>query len=163
MIVTSGAVDFLRARPSVKHRSMSEIARFQPCFRIWRPVSMLPRKSFLRPARFALASKPRPRPESRDSPGITAKQRETSPGGGIRAERLVTQEWLRGRVRFAKSPIIRPDLDSGTTPSTLPKFVRNCRLLCQASRARITPRSPRLACYHCQTGNGFWKIGGLSD
>jgi len=34
------------------------------------------------------------------------------------------------------SPIISPDLDSGKALATLPKFVRNCRLLCQAVRTQ---------------------------
>ncbi len=108
LIVTPGAVDFLRARPSVKHRSMSEIARFQPCFRIWRPVSMLPRKSFLRPARFALAPKPRPRPESRDSPGITAKQRETSPGGGDKSRASRDARMVEGKSSVREIPHYPP-------------------------------------------------------
>src|SRR5713226_7405490 len=62
-----------------------------------------------------------------------------------------------------ESPNSCPELESGNAHLTLPKFVRNCRLLCQAIQARITPRSPRHACYQCQTGNGFRKIGGLSD
>jgi len=70
---------------------------------------------------------------------------------------------VEGSIPISESPVFSPDLDSGNPMPTLPKFVRNCRLLRQASRARIMLRSPRLACYQCQTGNGFWKIGGLSD
>src|SRR2546426_12704638 len=68
-------------------------------------------------------------------------------------------------VEEEKSPIISPDPESGSFLRTPPKFVRNCDLHCQASRARITPRSPRLACYQCQTPKWFCfrKIGGLSD
>src|SRR2546426_8346174 len=62
-----------------------------------------------------------------------------------------------------KSPIISPDHESGSLLETFRKFVRKCRLLCVAIQARITPLSTRLACYQRQTGNGLWKIGGLSD
>src|SRR5438132_3473475 len=66
---------------------------------------------------------------------------------------------LRGR----DSPIFNPDLESGSLLATLPKFVRNCRLLCMAIQAQIEPGIACLTHYNCQTGNGFWKIGGLSD
>jgi prenyltransferase beta subunit len=40
---------------------------------------------------------------------------------------------------YEKSPILSPDLESGSAHLTLPKFVRNCRHLSQAIRTRIAP------------------------
>ncbi|OLD14980.1 MAG: hypothetical protein AUI50_08455 [Crenarchaeota archaeon 13_1_40CM_2_52_14] len=43
----------------------------------------MPSKLFLRTARFALASKPRPRPEAGDSQGISARQPENISKRGV--------------------------------------------------------------------------------
>src|SRR5439155_8578324 len=43
-------------------------------------------------------------------------------GRGSCTEHLVTHEWVEGRVRFAKSPTISPDLDSRQANSR----TRNC-------------------------------------
>src|SRR5207245_5699958 len=61
------------------------------------------------------------------------------------------------------SPISSPDRDSGTAHETLPKFVRKCRQLSVTIPAKIAPGIASLAHYQGRTGNGFWKIGGLSD
>jgi hypothetical protein len=78
------------------------------CPRIVRELSEISRY-------LALRLKPRPCPESRYSPIIIARQEIFSRKGegGYCTEHLATQEWRRGRVWSARSPIIRPNLESG--------------------------------------------------
>jgi hypothetical protein len=67
-------------------------------------------------ASFAFASRLESCPESRDSPGISGRQRVTSRKKGVLAKRLATQEWLMGNLCLTRSPIISPDLESGRLP-----------------------------------------------
>ena len=48
-------------------------------------------------------------------------------------------EWWELKFCERDSPIISPDLGSGTHTSTLPKFVRNCRHLSVIIGSRIAP------------------------
>jgi len=54
-------------------------------------------------------------PESRDSPGIRTRRRETSQGGGVLAIASRDARVVEDAIRFSKSPGISPDFGSKPT------------------------------------------------
>src|SRR2546426_2526483 len=86
--------------------------------------------------------KPGSSPESRDSPGIRTRRRETSQGGGVLAIASRDARVVEDAIRFSKSPGISPDFGSKPTIFRTVKSTLIPRRTHGYRETRDKPRTP---------------------